>query len=889
MINGCNKKEKKCCGVSKVVIPAALGDENGEYKPQNGAYSNTLVEYQASGVSYLYSNDGIPTRMGDGIVATIEVGETTTLQPGESATVENTGDKYHAVFNFGIPKGDKGDKGDTGATGATGATGQAATIAVGSTTTLTPGSSATVTNSGTSSAATFNFGIPQGVKGDTGSVKSAYVTSLPSTGNENTYYLNGDTATTGSVSGTAVQITNADNTGEISDFKLNGNTEQTTYSGKNKLPIIDGTATTRGITATVTDGILTLNGTSTGSGILKLTNGVEGAEALAPSETWLAETFPITNLNGANIAIDYQSGTSPQASSAFRIYGSTSTYINQWYPLTSDQATAWTSDTQAPSCLCFFFGNGITFSNYKITLQIESGSTATSFEKFVGGIPSPNPDYPQAVNVVTGEQVVKVEGKNLFDNTLLAKGSVTVTDGVATGTAQQFYSAWNNTGGLLDSYPTQLTITAEAYTDGNDSTASTTGLRIRVIYTDNTSDYASWPNNTSSYTLASITTNVNKTIKSVVFSYNSSASNIWHIRNVQLELGNQATTYEAFRGTDYEVNLGKNLLQNTLLTEATEKNGVTVTPNADGTFTLNGTATANGYFNLCHDGTILTASTYVADVGSTTKSVTTGNFTYSASITNGRIFSVSYDNSNKYWFFVTKSGETYNNAILKIQLERGTTATSYAPYFTPIELCKIGTYQDYIWNDNGTWKVHKAVKKVVLDGTEGWLYGGLPNVYYTMNISGYATSNNVPVSDYFTGVENVSGASGMGTKPDGSIAFITSPTTLRFYVKSTKFTDASGTELTTWLGTHNTTVYYALATATDTAITESALITQLDNLVSAELLSGVNNIMLVPANQPDGTMSIDYTTWDKHDRYDVYIWNDAIGDYQLIHAGGGNN
>ena len=152
--------------------------------------------------------------------------------------------------------------------------------------------------------------------------------------------------------------------------------------GKNLLPIIDGTATIRGITATVADGVLTLNGTSTGSGIFKLTNGIEGAESLAPSETWLTEKFPITNLNGANIAIDYQSGTSPQASSAFRIYGSTSTYINQWYPLTSDQATTWASDTQAPSCLCFFFGNGITFSDYKITLQIEKGTSATPFVSY---------------------------------------------------------------------------------------------------------------------------------------------------------------------------------------------------------------------------------------------------------------------------------------------------------------------------------------------------------------------------------------------------------------------------------------------------------------------------------------------------------------------------
>lgn len=55
-----------------------------------------------------------------------------------------------------------------GPQGPTGATGAAATIAVGSTSTLSPGAPATVTNVGSSSAATFNFGIPAGQTGATG-------------------------------------------------------------------------------------------------------------------------------------------------------------------------------------------------------------------------------------------------------------------------------------------------------------------------------------------------------------------------------------------------------------------------------------------------------------------------------------------------------------------------------------------------------------------------------------------------------------------------------------------------------------------------------------------------------------------------------------------------
>ena len=60
-------------------------------------------------------------------------------------------------FSFGVPVG------ETGATGATGPQGQAATVDAGSATSLAYDASPTVTNSGTSSNAVFNFGIPKGM------------------------------------------------------------------------------------------------------------------------------------------------------------------------------------------------------------------------------------------------------------------------------------------------------------------------------------------------------------------------------------------------------------------------------------------------------------------------------------------------------------------------------------------------------------------------------------------------------------------------------------------------------------------------------------------------------------------------------------------------------
>jgi hypothetical protein len=66
------------------------------------------------------------------------------------------------------PQGPPGATGSQGPQGATGATGSAATIAVGTTTTGTPGTNAAVSNSGSSSAAVFNFTVPAGVQGAAG-------------------------------------------------------------------------------------------------------------------------------------------------------------------------------------------------------------------------------------------------------------------------------------------------------------------------------------------------------------------------------------------------------------------------------------------------------------------------------------------------------------------------------------------------------------------------------------------------------------------------------------------------------------------------------------------------------------------------------------------------
>ena len=152
---------------------------------------------------------------------------------------------------------------------------------------------------------------------------------------------------------------------------------------------------------------------------------------------------------------------------------------------------------------------------------------------------------------------------------------------------------------------------------------------------------------------------------------------------------------------------------------------------------------------------------------------------------------------------------------------------SYTIDLGATELCKIGTYQDYIWKDGADWKVHKAIAKTVLDGTEDWVLLARDghNNYYMENMAPnnlYIGSAATYMSNYYTGIPTDN------RYADGTFFINTTGRGIFTY-------DAITTKdlFKTWLTTHNTSVYYVLATATDTVITDASLISQLDALASS--------------------------------------------------------
>ena len=159
----------------------------------------------------------------DGVSPTINVGEVTTLSAGSPATVTNTGSDTNVILSFGIPQGLQGEQGTPGVDGSDGVDGVSPTITVGSTYTLQPNQPATVENVGTATDLVLNFGIPQGVQGDTTGCLSipTIVDVLPTPANPNTFYFVPKTYTETTVTGDNVTLTFTDS-GRISSLSIHG-------------------------------------------------------------------------------------------------------------------------------------------------------------------------------------------------------------------------------------------------------------------------------------------------------------------------------------------------------------------------------------------------------------------------------------------------------------------------------------------------------------------------------------------------------------------------------------------------------------------------------------------------------------------------------------------
>ena len=288
------------------------------------------------------------------------------------------------------------------------------------------------------------------------------------------------------------------------DVKMYGDTFQQTYTGKNLLKLSDGSTTLGGVPITTTNGTVNLKGTAT--------SGEQGYYVtinITASEPMVFSTNKSGTTSGLDIKLQYKrSGT-------------------VYYPSVGSSLSLQAGDIIQQMYLIISNGSVLDGS---FSPMLEAGSTATAFEPFVGGQPSPSPSYPQQIQTVTGTQTVTVTSKNLFSGQNLTEDSrVSTSNGVT----------YDRDGYEVSDYIEIEPSTNYALTCGNAQNGS----------------YFSWYDSTKTYISGSGWQN--KTVK-------TSPANASYIRFdflasevgiVQFEKGS-VSSYVPYSNVSYPINLG---------------------------------------------------------------------------------------------------------------------------------------------------------------------------------------------------------------------------------------------------------------------------------------------------------------------------------------------
>lgn len=357
---------------------------------------------------------------------------------------------------------------------------------------------------------------------------------------------------------------------------------------------------------------------------------------------------------------------------------------------------------------------------------------------------------------------------------------------------------------------------------------------------------------------------------------NSPIDDTW---GIMLESGSQATTFQRYlggypspnpefpqpiqtvtgqqtisiNGTDFPINLGKNLFDKDAVTTGVYINSsgatspgnnyaasdyIPVVPNAkyyySGSTNLVGNAARLAWYKA--DKTFISASTYGYEGELTAP---TDAFFFRTSI---RI----------------NTGSGQDPYLDTYQFEAGDKKTDYAPYFAPIELCKLGNAQDSIYYDGTDWILEKQTVTRQFNGDDtdisagGWFNSGETTATTQVvaincrsvldgKYNGHAYSLMTHfhyVSDNTSPVENGMFKTLTGTGYPDSIVYI------RLGISKAIAPDVNSAKA--WIAANKPTIYMPKLTPIQTTITDQALIAQLE-AVRAALIEG-QNLVEVTAN-----------------------------------------
>lgn len=513
---------------------------------------------------------------------------------------------------------------------------------------------------------------------------------------------------------------------------LKGDSKQESISGKNKFGVHAETKT--GVTITLnSDGTINVTGTATANTTFQTIIDVSLVENGETYAFWANQPLPA--------GVEARFGLYNGSTWVRHVIPATPTVLNQ----NQQSKTGTTNTTGGDNIHCqVYVASGTTVDLTNFGVQFEKGN-ATAFEKYVGGVPSPNPDYPQDISVVTKEQVVNLLGKNIFNPALryATLGGVDISYDAENG-----YLTFNGTA--------TSTVTAQPFSQyypmGKTPIlvkgGQTAKLSCKVIsgsyMRDGTSDEGSsiqfwqpWNRGLQFFFRNAATTGMQwtdteKHDDDTIFTAAQCRIHAGDVFNnytisAQLEIDTVATDFEPFRGQSYEINLGKNLfnkdtdvmagnyylpganstrlattgvVSKCLLLKLAEGKTYTISKLAGGRFRVGFTNTPTPTPDT--DGVI--ASRY--NPGTT---ATSGTFTVPKG--NPYVICNYYSQDQEADAAIGVQAMTAS-----IQVEEGSAATDFAEYFEAIEMVGFvgeqGTHRDYFRTDGTNWYKHKEIEKI---------------------------------------------------------------------------------------------------------------------------------------------------------------------------------
>lgn len=339
---------------------------------------------------------------------------------------------------------------------------------------------------------------------------------------------------------------------------------------------------------------------------------------------------------------------------------------------------------------------------------------------------TPTPDTPVEIQNVTGLQNIEVCGKNLLDLSKCINGYI------------------NSSGGIGESNYDLLSDYIKVESGKNYTISLNTQFNnIGYAFYDSSKTYILRYNTNRNLTTLTTTIPSGTSYIRVWFNYNGTTNltptNILQYEPM-VENNSTATEYEPYKGNTYEVNLGKNLCNNALFVAGS---GATINSYTDNSISV----TFVGTYKAATQFIDISNSVYTFSIGNIsndkgrmevylynngeqvgTKQNVTANQTYTIDNTSGL--------GDQIRLTLSNSDLTQTNEIIfnNIQLEKGTQSTSFSPYFTPIELNKIGTYQDSIKKSTGKNLFDKdntsSINAYINDSTSKFTSSGTVKTYY---------------------------------------------------------------------------------------------------------------------------------------------------------------